>query len=134
MRLASAIVAGLISGLCSAQECGSALAGHRRVAGNEHYVVAFATSPHPIVVGEHFAIDFVVCPRANGTAPQSVRVDASMPEHRHGMNYRPGVTTIRPGTYRAEGLLFHMRGRWQVTFDLTSGGSTEQLATSIVLE
>ncbi len=47
------------------------------------HTVLYRTAP--LKVGEHFAVDFAVCP-----APESVRVDAWMPEHRHGMNYRPG--------------------------------------------
>ncbi len=31
-----------------------------------------------------------------------MRVDADMPAHRHGMNYRATVATLSPGGYRAE--------------------------------
>jgi len=57
-----------------------------------------------------------------------------MPEHRHGMNYRPTVATSGEGRYRAEGLLFHMPGRWQLLFDVERGGRTERLAADILLE
>ena len=43
-----------------------------------------------------------------------------MPAHRHGMNYRATVSTLSPGVYRAEGLMFHMPGRWRVIFDRRS--------------
>ena len=57
-----------------------------------------------------------------------------MPEHRHGMNYRPEVTQISPGVYRAEGLLFHMPGRWDLTFDIVTGGTTQRLAATLHVE
>jgi YtkA-like protein len=78
---------------------------------------------------EHFVLEFAVCP-----APESVRVDAWMPEHRHGMNYRPTVARLGDGRYRAEGLMLHMAGRWELVFDVRSGDSVERLTQSIRLE
>jgi hypothetical protein len=42
-------------------------------------------------VGRHFGLDIVVCARAGARAAGGLRVDADMPAHRHGMNYRPTV-------------------------------------------
>ena len=61
-------------------------------------------------------------------------VDARMPEHRHGMNYRPRVVRKSEGVYVAEGLLFHMPGLWQLMFDVDRGGRMERLMTDIELE
>ena len=83
----------------------------------------------PLRVGEHFAVEFAVCP-----APEAVKVDAWMPEHRHGMNYKPTVAAQGGGRYRAEGLMFHMAGRWEFLFELRSGARTERLAHSVRLE
>ena len=98
------------------------------------YVVAYATSPSPVEVGRHFVVDFVVCPRGNGKPAQSVRVDANMPEHRHGMNYRPTVVALEPGRYRGEGLMFHMPGRWDVTFDIQGTASSERIVGTLRVE
>ena len=116
----------------SAHACGESLAAPRTIDG-ANYVVAFSTKPQPIVANQHFVIDFEVCPRS-ASAIDSVRVDASMPEHRHGMNYRAAVTRVKAQTFRAEGLLFHMQGRWQLTFDIVNGDRVERLATDIALE
>ena len=80
-------------------------------------------------VGEHFAVEFAVCP-----APQSVTLDAWMPDHRHGMNYKPAVAALGGGRYRAEGLMFHMPGRWELVFEVRAGGKSERLAQSVRLE
>jgi hypothetical protein len=85
-------------------------------------------------VGRHFGIDMVVCPRAGASLPVSLRVDADMPAHRHGMNYRPTVRTLGEGRYRAEGLLFHMAGKWRLMFDLSADGRLERLSHEIDLE
>ena len=91
------------------------------------YTVLYRTPP--LKVSEHFAVEFAVCP-----APESVRVDAWMPDHRHGMNYRPAVAAQGGGRYRADGLLLHMAGRWELVFELRSSGGTERLAHSVRLE
>jgi hypothetical protein len=83
----------------------------------------------PIAVGRHFAIDVMVCPADAVLA----RVDATMPEHRHGMNYRPSVTPQGAGRWRAEGLMFHMPGVWELRLDVQAAGRTEQLRDTIRL-
>jgi hypothetical protein len=94
-------------------------------------VVLFRTVPAPIEVGRHFAVEAVVCAAAPA---RTLRVDAGMPEHRHGMNYRARVSAAGDGRYVAEGLLFHMPGRWQLLFDVEHGGRTERLMADILLE
>jgi len=83
----------------------------------------------PIVVGRHFAIQVQLCP----TEALLVRVDATMPEHRHGMNYRPSLQRVGEGRWRVEGLMFHMPGRWQLRLDVQAGVATEQLLDTILL-
>ena len=84
---------------CTAQACGGDLVGTRHVVENAHYTIAYRTAPDPIPVGQHFVVEFAVCRARTAPAPpQAVRVDANMPEHKHGMNYRPVVTKVRPGT------------------------------------
>ena len=83
-----------------------------------------------IVVGQHFAIELQICPQDATLA----RVDATMPEHRHGMNYRPSLTPLGGGRWHAEGLMFHMAGRWELRFDIVdAGGHTERLRESLTL-
>ena len=91
-----------------------------------HTVVYRSAPPR---IGEHFAVEFAVCP-----APESVRVDAWMPEHRHGMNYRAKVSPQGDGRFLAEGLMFHMPGRWQFVFDVESGGKRQRLTKDVVVE
>ena len=134
LRFAVAVSACLTFGAGAAGACGEALQGATRTIEGKGYLVVFKTVPDPIAVGEHFALDFAVCPRAKGEAPRSVRVDAGMPEHRHGMNYRPVVTARAADAYRADGLMFHMPGRWDLVFDVVGGGATERLTGSMRIE
>jgi len=97
-------------------------------------VVLYRTVPAAIEVGRHFTVEAVVCPASAAGAATGLAVDAYMPVHRHGMNYRPRVSRKDDGTYLAEGLLFHMPGQWQLRFDVERGGRTERLTTDIELE
>jgi hypothetical protein len=100
----------------------------QKIESSRHQVL-YRTRPVPLKVGEHFALEFAVCP-----APESVRVDAWMPEHRHGMNYRPTVAALGQGHYRAEGLMLHMPGRWELVFEVRAGDSSERIAQSVRLQ
>lgn len=83
----------------------------------------------PIAVGRHFAIDVQLCP---ADAVLS-RVDATMPEHRHGMNYRPSVKPLGNGRWRAEGLMFHMPGVWELRLDVQAASGSVRLREAITL-
>lgn len=80
------------------------------------YTLAFRPVPEDIVVGAHFALEYAVCAKPGAAPPGLVGVDARMPAHRHGMNYRPSVHALGDGRFRAEGLLLHMPGQWQLIF------------------
>ena len=95
-------------------------------------VVVFRTLPPVIEIGRHFSVDTLVC--GDGAVPVLTRVDATMPEHRHGMNYRPTLAAKGGGRYVAEGLMFHMPGRWELSFDVESAGRRTRLATDVVIE
>ena len=88
--------------------------------------------PATVVIGRHFAIEAFVC--ADDGTPVLTRVDALMPEHRHGMNYRPTLDAKGDGHYVAEGFLFHMPGRWQLSFDVERGGRRTRLTSDVLLE
>jgi len=93
-------------------------------------VLSYRTLPAKIVVGEQFVLELAACPKAGTALPARVKLDAHMPEHKHGMNYRPSLEVLGSGRYSSEGWLFHMPGRWEFTFDL--GG--EHLTHSVRVE
>jgi len=86
----------------------------------------------PITVGKLFAVEVQVCP---ADAVLS-RVDATMPEHQHGMNYRPRIQRVgaaQDGRWRAEGLMFHMPGRWDLRLDVLVAGRSQKLTDTVTL-
>ena len=103
---------------------------------SKKYTLAFRTQPEKIEIGKHFVVELALCAKDGAAVPDNVRVDAHMPDHRHGMNYKTTVTGSA-GKYRAEGLMFHMPGRWEYIFEVRSGGAgsaPERLTTSMVLQ
>jgi len=91
--------------------------------------LAWRTEPAIISNGKPFVLLAALCP---GQA-RLLRVDATMPEHRHGMNYKPTLKALGDGRWQVDGLLWHMAGRWELRWDVQSEGRTEVLRTSVVL-
>jgi len=126
LRLAAA--AGLI--FCgTAQACVPPLDGTRLE--SARFVLAFKAET--ISVAQHFAVNVAVCSKSASVIPESIRVDAHMPEHRHGMNYAPLLKPLGPGRWRAEGLMFHMPGKWEFVFEIRAAGRTDRVAHDFVL-
>ncbi len=119
--------------IASAQDCSPVLAGGTQLE-SARFEVGFRTDPEKISVGKHFAVEVAACPKAGVPAPDSVSVDARMPEHRHGMNYKAQVAPAPAGHYRATGLMFHMPGRWEFVFDVRSGDKSDRLTRSVVVQ
>ena len=116
-----------------AQSYGPDLAGGK-ILESPQYVIAYRAAPSAIPMGRHFTLDLVVCPRNSTSAPAGVQVDAHMPEHRHGMNYKAVVTPAGRGRYTVEGLMFHMPGRWELLFDIRTGSDSVRLTDTVVLK
>jgi hypothetical protein len=84
-------------------------------------------------MNEPFVVSVIVFAR-DGAEPTGLTIDATMPEHGHGMNVEPTVTELRPGSYLIEEMLFHMSGRWEIHFDITRDGVTSRVQDEIILE
>jgi cytochrome c peroxidase len=112
-----------------AWSCTPALEGTRIE--SPRYVVSYKAET--IVVAKLFALDIAACAKPGHAPPETLKVDAHMPEHRHGMNYAPALKALGPGRWRAEGLMFHMPGRWELVFELRSAGITDRIATTYLL-
>jgi hypothetical protein len=126
----AALLLGPVPG--DAQSCPPLAEGSRIE--SERFLVEFRAEPGRIPVGQHFALVISVCPKDSSVVAESVKVDAHMPEHRHGMNYSAAVSSPSAGHYRAEGLMFHMPGRWELIVDVRSRGKTDRLTRAIVVE
>lgn len=101
------------------------------------YLLRWRATPALLPLAQNFALDvWVFDARAPDVAlaDVTVDVDAGMPQHGHGLARRPRIARVEPGHWRAEGLRFHMPGRWELYFDVTRGARLERAQTSVVLE
>jgi hypothetical protein len=93
--------------------------------------LSFRPDPAPLAIDRHFSLIVDVCASATLTG---LAVDAQMPAHRHGMNYKPVMSQTAPQRWRADGLLLHMAGRWEFRFDARAGERTERLVSAVDVE
>lgn len=91
--------------------------------------LAFVTVPTPAAAHRPLRLSVRLCP----TTATLAAVDATMPEHRHGMNYRPTLAPEGDGRWQVQGLLLHMAGRWELRFDVVHEGRRESLRHEVRL-
>ena len=64
----------------------------------------------------------------------AINVSGGMPAHDHGLATRPRVTAeLGGGLYQLDGLRFHMRGEWELTFTIEAEGRTDSVKVILVL-
>jgi hypothetical protein len=132
-HIAGLVIAATLAATSPTNACPTKAEGFARLTTPEAEV-AYRWEPTDIKVGQFFAAEVVAC-RAPGTEAVSRMVlDARMPAHGHGMNYRPKATQSGPGRFRFTGLMLHMAGAWQITFDLYQGDKRTRLSRELNLK
>lgn len=130
----------------------------RRAASNAGaYVVCWSPSIDPPPHNAPFALDVTVYDAARPAAPAgmvALTVDASMPEHGHGLVQQPIVRAIGPsipkerlpdhalvhgaavgnGRFEVQQMRLHMPGRWEIYFDIGRGAVIERAQDEILLD
>jgi len=69
----------------------------------------------------------------------SLKVDATMPTHGHGMNYEPEIKTATSSdagvaSYQVDGMVFHMPGSWEWEVTVSDGDRRDTLTQSTTLQ
>ena len=96
--------------------------------------IAYRWEPGVLKVGQVFAAEVIACRAPGAGMVREVVLDAQMPAHGHGMNYRPATTQLAPDRFRVTGLMLHMPGRWRLTFDLVHAGRRTRLSQDVDLK
>jgi len=129
----AALLAGLVPAAAH-DACPSEAQGFRRLK-TADAEIAYRWDPAELKVGQFFAAEVVACRTAGGPEPVGqIAIDATMPAHGHGMNYRPKAERVETGHHRFSGLMLHMPGTWHITFDLIQGGKRFRLTHEVKLE
>jgi hypothetical protein len=106
----------------------------REAISNEgNYTVRYTPIPSPVPLNEHFKIEVQVTPSAKDQKAIEIEVDADMPAHGHGINTAPTIKNVGDGKFTIEGLLFHMKGDWELYVDILDGPVRERATFPITL-
>jgi DNA-binding beta-propeller fold protein YncE len=97
-------------------------------AGN--WKVSYSPSPENLPLNEVF--ELITHVEGNGVI-KSLRVDAAMPAHGHGMMTDPVTTLQDDGSYKTTGMLLSMPGDWEIYFDVDNGETIERAQDSVTL-
>ncbi|MFT5444923.1 MAG: hypothetical protein ACI9DC_000083 [Gammaproteobacteria bacterium] len=93
----------------------------------ETYSVTYRFEPASPAIGEHFNLLGRVCRNDGAKFGGTVKADATMPDHGHGMNYVPTSQMFDNGQFVASGLLLHMPGHWALELRVAQGANSERL-------
>ena len=134
MKMSGAVL--LLLGLAAllpakASACASEQGFHRLATGDAE--VAYRFEPADLKVGQFFAAEVIACRAPGGESVADVLLDATMPAHGHGMNYRASSARMDDGRYRFTGLMLHMPGAWRITIDLVQGTKRTRLTQDVNL-
>ncbi len=113
------------------------LGTHAVVSNDGAWRIVYRTEPDPPERGTLFSVEVWVCATSAPDRPRKdveLLVDAAMPQHQHGMNRVPTISPSDSGGFRAQGLLFHMAGSWELYFDVTEGAVTERAQVKLEVE
>ncbi len=98
-----------------------------------NYRVTYEPSPNPVPLNEHFEVTVEVLPVNGEKTPVQIEVHADMPAHGHGINTEPGIQETGDGTFEVKGILFHMKGDWELYVDILKGPIRERATFPISL-
>ncbi len=101
------------------------------------FTVSWTSDPDPLPFNALFSVVVEVTRTASPDEPAAdvdVLIGAFMPGHGHGMNRLPRLTRLGPGRFRADGMLFHMPGTWELVVSIYAGQQSDLAVLPIVLE
>jgi YtkA-like len=91
------------------------------------YRFRIQTEPAPIKLGGLFSVWTIVENARDGSKIESgkLELDATMPDHQHGMTTLPKTRQHEGGRFRTVGCRFHMHGRWVVDLKFEEAGQSD---------
>lgn len=95
------------------------------------YAVTYRLTPEKPGVSRHFSVEIAICAKSGSPAAEGLKLDARMPAHGHGMNYAAKIRALGDGRFQADGLMFHMQGRWEFVFDIAAGKSSGRVTHAV---
>lgn len=98
------------------------------------FLVCWRALAERVPRNEDFTLEVWLFDDGRALSGATLSVGARMPEHNHGMLRVPRTTDRGDGSYAVEGMLLHMRGHWELVFDVLSGNDEDVAVSAIELQ
>ena len=89
------------------------------------YTVCWRSTPAKIPRNADFELEAWVLRDGQNIGEALLGVSGWMPDHGHGMLRQPKIERREDGAFLVHGMLLHMRGRWQLFFEVLEGSLAE---------
>lgn len=97
------------------------------------YLVCWRPLTGQVPRNEDFTLEVWVLRDGAPVRDALLAVNAWMPDHGHGMLRRPTAEAQPDGSFRILGMLLHMRGHWQLMFEVAEQGLSETAECALEL-
>ena len=87
------------------------------------FTFTLASDPTMMPLNSLFSLTVTVSDADGSAVEGTLTFDARMPDHDHGMNVQPTVSSSAAGEYLIEGVNLHMPGTWKLDFSIDVDGS-----------
>ena len=84
------------------------------------------SDPSMMPLNSLFSLTVSVSDADGNPVEGTLTFDATMPDHGHGMNVQPTVSSSVAGDYLIEGINLHMPGSWKLDFRIDVDGSVTE--------
>ena len=88
------------------------------------FTFTLVSDPSMMPLNALFSLTVSVSDSAGAAVDGTLTFDATMPDHGHGMNVEPTVSSPVTGEYLIEGINLHMPGTWKLDFSIDVDGTT----------
>ena len=89
------------------------------------YLLCWRSLTGNVPRNEDFELEVWVLRDGQPARDALLSVSGWMPDHGHGMLRQPRAEVRTDGSFRVEGMLLHMRGHWQLFFEVLEGNLSE---------
>jgi hypothetical protein len=89
------------------------------------YLVCWRSLSGSVPRNQDFELEAWVLRDGAAVRDAELAVSAWMPDHGHGMLRQPQAVAREDGSFHVSGMLLHMRGHWQLFFEVLEGSLSE---------
>lgn len=129
------LIAGIFAATDATQaeeQCGPQTAIELSGSVNAPWTMQIELKPQDVPLNKPFDAFVIICDQGTHS-PNRITVDATMPAHKHGMNYEPKTTQIGRRRYEVKNLVFHMPGIWRLEVTAYEDGKPHRYTYDVPL-